>query len=337
MKVSTKFITELSNEDKEKLTRIMQTDEKHRKRMRAHSIILSFQGYSIDTIADIYQVHRNSVTGWLAGWEEEGYESLEDKPKTGRPTILDEAEQELAKRIIAEHPRSTKKAILEIEKQTGKEISHDTLKRIIKGADYIWKRVKKTLKFGRVEEEFAKSQWELDDLQEKADEGLIDLYYCDAAGFCLDPSICYAWQIKGNNIEIPKARSKRINVFGFFNTKNDFSGLMFEGNLDSHVIIGCIDWFIKQVNKQTYLVIDNAPIHISDELEDCIQAWKKLGIILYFLPAYSPELNKIEILWRKIKYEWMPFSAYDSLASLKDALCEIFANIGSKYTISFAY
>jgi transposase len=143
MKVPTTYITELRAEDKKKLTRIMRYNETPRVRMRAHSVLLSAQGYSIDTIADIYQVHRNSVTEWIRDWEEEGYESLLDKPKSGRPTILNEAEQELAKQLIEESPRSTKKVISEIEKQTGKEISPDTLKRIIKGADYIWKRVKK--------------------------------------------------------------------------------------------------------------------------------------------------------------------------------------------------
>ena len=30
---------------------------------------------------------------------------------------------------------------------------------------------------------------------------------------------------------------------------------------------------------------------------------KKLFVC--FLPTYSPELNMIEILWRKVKYEWL--------------------------------
>jgi transposase len=143
MKVPTTFITEIKAEDKAKLIKIMRYDETPRVRMRAHSVLLSGQGYSIDTIADIYQVHRNSVTLWIKEWQERGYESLSDKPKSGRPPILDKAEEELAKRLVEENPRSTKKVIAELEKQTGKEISADTLKRIIKGADYLWKRVKK--------------------------------------------------------------------------------------------------------------------------------------------------------------------------------------------------
>ena len=38
-----------------------------------------------------------------------------------------------------------------------------------------------------------------------------------------------------------------------------------------------------------------------------------------YLPPYSPELNLIEILWRRIKYTWLPFSAYACLNALSEA------------------
>lgn len=44
---------------------------------------------------------------------------------------------------------------------------------------------------------------------------------------------------------------------------------------------------------------------------------------LTILPVapYSPELNLIEILWRKIKCEWMPFSAYSLPYTFKAGYC----------------
>ena len=36
--------------------------------------------------------------------------------------------------------------------------------------------------------------------------------------------------------------------------------------------------------------------------------WVKRGLIIKYLPPYSPELNLIEILWRFMKYDWLPFS-----------------------------
>jgi len=38
---------------------------------------------------------------------------------------------------------------------------------------------------------------------------------------------------------------------------------------------------------------------------------------LHWLPPYSPELNLIEILWRKIKYQWLPLRAYLSFNHLQ--------------------
>jgi hypothetical protein len=44
----------------------------------------------------------------------------------------------------------------------------------------------------------------------------------------------------------------------------------------------------------------------------------------------------IERLWRKLKYEWLPLSAYLSAEALREAVDEIIANYGSKYRLTFA-
>ena len=54
------------------------------------------------------------------------------------------------------------------------------------------------------------------------------------------------------------------------------------------------------------------------------------------LPTYSAELNIIEILWRFIKYQWLPFSAYLSFQHLVEEVQKILKLIGSKYTINFS-
>jgi hypothetical protein len=48
--------------------------------------------------------------------------------------------------------------------------------------------------------------------------------------------------------------------------------------------------------------------------------WEQKGLKIFFLPTYSPQLNKIEILWRFIKYEWLRPSAYGSYLSLVKAV-----------------
>ncbi len=59
------------------------------------------------------------------------------------------------------------------------------------------------------------------------------------------------------------------------------------------------------------------------------------GVGLHWLPPYSSELNLIEILWRKIKREWLSPKAYLGFEHLKAELQTILDRFGSKYQITF--
>ena len=338
MKVPTKFVSELTEEEVEKLKIIIKEGQSSRIRMRSHIIIMSNKKYSIDVIADIYDLDRDTVSSWITAWEESGCEGLKDKPISGRPPTLDEKEKELVIKLAEEDPKSVKRVVDEIEQQTGKKVGTKTIKRILKGAGKIWKRVRASLKSKRNEEEFQECKGKIEDLQERADDGDIDLYYFDGAGFCLDPYIPYAWQNKGETIELEASTRGRVNVLGFMNTDNNLESFMFEGSIDAHVIVGCFNIFIQKITKKTVVVMDNSPIHKSDEFQECIPAWKKQGLVILFLSEYSPELNLIEILWRMIKYYWIPFSAYQSFSNLFQSLMDIlgsFGSLDSKYRITF--
>jgi transposase len=110
---------------------------------------------------------------------------------------------------------------------------------------------------------------------------------------------------------------------------------MVEGNVDTFVIVECFEQFSHQLDKRTYVFIDNAPVHRSREFIDQIPTWVKRGLIVKYLPSYAPELNLIEILWRFIKYHWLPFSAYTSFQSLVEAVEDILIHFGTNYTITF--
>ena len=199
-----------------------------------------------------------------------------------------------------------------------------------------WKCVRKSLKSLRDPIAFAQCKRELEVLQKQEDQGKIDLYYFDESGFTLDPYIPYAWQEPGTVIEIPVRKCGRINVLGFMNRKNDLHPFIFEQSVHTSVVIACFEEFSKTLKKKTVVVMDNASVHTSEEFEECLPHWKKKGLIIKYLTPYSPELNLIEILWRNIKYTWLPFSAYQCLNALGDALENILKNFGSKYQIMFA-
>ena len=196
--------------------------------------------------------------------------------------------------------------------------------------------MRKSFKKLRDPDAFARCQRALEALQKQEDQGRIDLYYFAEAGFALDPTIPYAWQEPHSVIELPAFRVGRINVLGFMNRKNDLHAYMFEQSIHTGVVVACFDAFCHTLTKKTVIVVDNASIHTSDDFADRLPYWKKQGLIVKYLSPYSPELNLIEILWRRIKYTWLPFSAYECLNALIEALEDILSHVGSKYQITFA-
>ncbi len=145
----------------------------------------------------------------------------------------------------------------------------------------------------------------------------------------------YAWQTKETPILLPAAKGKFLNVVGLMNRKNDLFFEVNETTFNSDKCICFMDKFVDQIVKRTVVILDNAPIHKSKKFKAKMIEWREKDVLIYFLPPYSPELNLIEILWRRIKYQWMPFDAYLCFQNLKERLSYILNNVGSKYDIIF--
>jgi transposase len=331
-----RYVQSLTENQRQTLEDIRKHDPSSRARTRAHSILLSSRRITIKEIVKIYQVDRDTVASWIKKWAQNGVKSLYDKPRCGRPSKLTLEEKELAHQYIKEEPRGLKQVAERLSQKTAKSLSISSLKRLAKKARLRWKRVRKSLKSLRDPEEFAQCQRELAALQKQEDQGKIDLYYFDESGFTLDPYIPYAWQEAGSVIEIPAAKGGRINVLGLMNRKNELHPYLFDQSINTSVVVACLNDFCKSIKKKTVIVMDNSSIHRSEEFEEYISRWKKQGLIIKYLIPYAPELNLIEILWRHIKYFWLPFSAYRCMEALREALECILKDFGSKYQITFA-
>jgi transposase len=338
MKTPTKFVNPLTAEQRDQLGEIMKSTAPQRKRMRAHTILLSDRRYSIDQIADIYQVDRDRVSQWLDWWEEDQFEGLDDDSRSGRPPKLNEQERKQAVKIALTEPRAIKHGLKCIADAIGKIISRETLKTLLKAEHYAWKRMRRSLRSLRDEEEFGVAKAELAQLRTESlrADSAFDLWYYDEAGFTLQPSIPYAWQRVGQRLELASVHGPRQNVLGFFNLHHHFQSFAFTGAIDTSTVIHCFDLFRKCQKKPALVVIDNAPIHTSEDFEEQLERWQKEELYVKFLPPYCPELNLIEILWRKIKYEWLPLDAYQNFKTLTTSLFDVIKGIGSKYRITFA-
>jgi transposase len=336
MKTPVKFVSALDEAQIKNLKALMKNSPLPSVRMRAHFILLSSQEYSIDQISKIYNAYRGSVSSWIDAWEKSGIDGLYDKPRSGSPSKLSESDLIVFKELMEDYSNAPKTFLAKLVEKTGKIISRSTFKRIAKSLKLRWKRTRKSIKNKRDEKEFNKVKEEIQELKEQQVSGNIDLFFFDESGFSLNSSVPYAYQPIGKTVEIPALKSSRLNVLGFYALDNRFESFCFECSIDSRVVAKCFDEFSKIITKKTFVVIDNSPMHHSEEFESNIKKWKRKGLFLKYLSTYSPELNPIEILWRFIKYHWLPLSAYLSFKNLVNSVEDILKNIGTEYKISFA-
>jgi transposase len=330
------YIKKLTLEEIATLEEMHKNHPLHLSRSRAHCLLLSDSGYSVPMICSIYSICRQTVSTLFSKWDTKGLSGLVDLKGRGRPCVLTEEQKIIVIEHVEKSPRSLKKVLADLEQEFGIPLSIDIIKSICKAAGLVWKRVRKSLRSKRDQIKFDAATEEIKEFIQQYKDGVIDLSYFDQSGFTLEPCVPYAWQLVNTTIEIPSSKSKRLNVLGFVNRDCKFDSFVFEDTITSAVVVECFNWYANKIEKPTTVIIDNASIHTSDEFNSNIKDWEEKGLTIYRLPTYSPELNIIEIVWRKIKYDWLPFDAYKSYADLKRELFDVLANIGISYNIEFS-
>ncbi len=167
-------------------------------------------------------------------------------------------------------------------------------------------------------------------------KAIIELYFGDGSGFWQTPVIARAWQFQGEEIRITPERGKRLAVFGFLNRQNCAQMWTSEKSVTTQFVVDCIEqWRAEKSAKPRVLVLDNARVHRSRLVQSKLAEWEKKNLYVFFLPTYSPHLNLIEVLWRKMKYEWLKPEDYASFEKLIEGVKKILNQIGNEYKIKF--
>ncbi len=102
-------------------------------------------------------------------------------------------------------------------------------------------------------------------LEWAASVGEICLKYLDESGFSLWSDSLYTWARIGEQkrIEQTKKKGRRLNICGLLEVGKSFE--------------------LSKLTKSNY------------------KKWEKQGLYIFLLPSYSPELNRIENEWQRLK------------------------------------
>lgn len=152
-------------------------------------------------------------------------------------------------------------------------------------------------------------------------------------GLALAPSKTWTPKGQGRQFAIPTCSNKgRLNLIGVLDyASNTLSYRDLEGNANAQKCFAFLNDLAQQADpsKLTVVVLDNAPFHHAKLIENQRESWQKQGLFLRFLPPYSPHLNPIETLWRKLKGFLLPRRCYPSLSELKQAVFSVLKSLNA--------
>ena len=165
---------------------------------------------------------------------------------------------------------------------------------------------------------------------------LINLYYADECRVSLDPVVPYGWQFKDEDVWTPSTQGSGLNCFGLIRRDGNLLFEISTQNLTAEFLVERLDRLSLSLNRETVIVFDNAKIHTAKVLQQRRAIWEQRGLTLFYLPPYSPHLNLAEILWRKLKYEWLKPQDYLCFEHLRYAVQLALAAVGSLLYINFS-
>jgi transposase len=171
-------------------------------------------------------------------------------------------------------------------------------------------------------------------LRSSAAAGKIVLAYVDEAGFSQVHPNRSAWTPTGGRHLIQAIRGKRLNVLGALLSTGELVSAKLWETTKADAFAGFLCLLYSRVGGAFTVILDNASIHKARANQAIMNFLEKQGVCFYFLPPYSPELNKIERLWHKMKYTWMA-PKQRSASVLEADIDEILDNFGTKFKFSF--
>lgn len=158
--------------------------------------------------------------------------------------------------------------------------------------------------------------------------------YVDESGFDAVHPNQYAWSPKKERHLIQADRGSRLNVIGALLSTNELYAEKSWKSTNSARFADFIQNLVTHIGKPMIIVMDNATIHTSQLMKEVMADLAEKGVTFYRIPAYSPELNKIERLWHKMKYTWMPAKRRDKPV-LEEDVTEILDGFGQKFKFAF--
>jgi transposase len=296
---------------------------------KMEALWLKSQGVAHNEISRLTGISSTTLTSYLRGYQESGIEALKTV-RFYRPQSELNVHQGTLEAYFRKHPpASAKQAMATIETLTGVRRSPDRVRVFLKHLGLKCRKVGMIPAKADVEVQEAFKTTQLEPRLEEAKAGQRAVFFVDAAHFVLAPFLGMLWCFARVFIRAPAGR-QRFNVLGALNAITH--ELVMVTN-DTYITASTVCELLHQLaalhlKVPITLVLDNARYQ-KCQLVQALAA--SLQIELLYLPAYSPNLNLIERVWKFVKKTCLYSTYYAHFQDFKQAISACLAQTHTTY------
>lgn len=137
---------------------------------------------------------------------------------------------------------------------------------------------------------------EYPDIEKQSKEENAEIQWADETACVSLPSIIKGYAPKGKTPVMEHAAKRfKINMISSITNRGKLRFMVYEQNMDADLFVTFLERLIQSSDKKIFLILDNLRVHHSK----IVKAWvekHQSQIALFYLPAYSPDLNPDEYL-----------------------------------------
>jgi len=154
-----------------------------------------------------------------------------------------------------------------------------------------------------------------------------EIFFGDEVSFAQWGSLAKTWAPKGKQPAVKTCgKRKGMKLFGAIGfLKGDFNYMECEGKFNGETYLKFLTQLLERYAGPVILIEDGAPYHRGAAVKEFKEKKEKEGrLYVYRLPAYSPDKNPIEKLWKKTKKDATHCKYFPSFDDLRGAVITAF-------------
>lgn len=292
----------LNNRDRQLLSKLFPKSSGKQK-IRFIAIKMMTENLNCKFISKVLNLSYRCILLWLNALIRKGVSGLIYKQRNGKKSRLNQFQKKKLITLIKNGPLKngyqttiwTSALVKEIiEKKFGITYHVNYIPFLLKKLGFSYKKMRAKNYQANLEDQII---WEEETFQEICQKAIREngvILFEDESSAYQWSRLAYSWGIRGEKLEtMVKVSSLNRKIYGALNLlTGDFDYQVIKGKNDQDKFRTFLDELSKKYQR-VYLILDNGPVHkIGNHYKN---------IEFYFLPVYSPELNPIESLWKKLK------------------------------------